>query len=338
MEYNKHFEALLTENSSQDIFLSLMNNLSNGLHEYWNIAEKILQGSRVKANPPEPEYFSLEKNFFSLVFLYSFYRAGISSDRRVLYAGVNQCLRGMVTGCDNILDDEYKKTLDTTLPEKSYRFRSVLDIMISDRVLFHLLQNQAVNGEILDNTVGKAVNESLRSLLKSGAQEASEEDGVNEFLKPESVLLDVHHYKTGLLFQSPWAVPSVIEENGIRNQFDSMKKALYDIGMGCQIMDDMVDFARDISMKRHNYVASLIFHGDTKEKRMMQDKMSAGKIDENDCKFAENFPEALREAVTVSSKYLKRGVANLFKDEHMFMEDFAVNFITKQIGAETFFQ
>jgi hypothetical protein len=118
---------------------SLDRELAEGLGRYWSIAGGILEGSSVRLIPPDPASASIESNLFSLLFLYSYLQAGIPAPRRVFYAAVNQCLRGMVTGCDNLLDDEYKKTLDTDLPPSGTRFRSVLDIMVSDRVLFELL-------------------------------------------------------------------------------------------------------------------------------------------------------------------------------------------------------
>ncbi len=337
MQNIDHIKSFLSKNHSSNIFNSLMENLNKGLLEYWSTAEKILDGSGVKLKKPESDYFSLEKNFFSLIFLYSYYRAGISTDRIVLYATINQCLRGMVTGCDNILDDEYKKTIDTDLPEKGYKFRSVLDIMTSDRILFHILQKRALQGDISYESVEIAVNESLRCLLQSGAQEASEEEGVGEFLKPEIVLSGIHHYKTGILFQSPWAIPSVLEDKKIQSLTD-IKKSLYDIGMGCQIMDDMVDLAMDINMKRHNYVASLIFHSNTSEKNLMEEDITKGTIQSTDCSYLEKFPLAMQNAAKVSYEYLKRGTELLFKDEHLFMRNFAINFVTKQIGAESLFK
>jgi hypothetical protein len=120
-------------------FELLEDELSEALSLYWSTAEEILQKSGVKLLPPAADYFRLGENFFSALFLYSYHRAGIPRRRRILYAAVNQCLRGMVTGCDNILDDEYKKTLVTDLPQQAWQFRSVLDIMVSDRVLFKIL-------------------------------------------------------------------------------------------------------------------------------------------------------------------------------------------------------
>ncbi|UCG07989.1 MAG: class 1 isoprenoid biosynthesis enzyme, partial [Desulfobacterales bacterium] len=209
-------------------------------------------------DPPDG-YFSLEKNFFSALFLYSYHRAGIARSRRIIYAALNQCLRGMVTGCDNILDDEYKKTLETDLPEQGVRFRSVVDIMVSDRVLFEILLREFKNNGLSYSKVLKANAASLHALIRSGAQEASEENGIYNILTPQQVLASVHHFKTGLLFQCPWAIPRVIEGCG-KEEVNFILEALYQIGMGCQIMDDMVDLASDLKRQRHNYVASVIYH------------------------------------------------------------------------------
>jgi hypothetical protein len=94
-----------------DLLAQLVDELSTALSIYWRTAARILRASGVNLLDPPDGYFSLEKNFFSALFLYSYHRAGISKSRRVTYAAVNQCSRGMVTGCDNILDDEYKKPL-----------------------------------------------------------------------------------------------------------------------------------------------------------------------------------------------------------------------------------
>ncbi len=176
--------------------------LQKGLRCYWNVAKTIMNGSTVHLIEPDTITFSLERNFFSALFMYSYYRAGIAEDRRILYASVNQCLRGMVTGCDNILDDEYKKTLETDLPDQAHRFRSVLDIMVSDRALFKILLDYCRLHNLPMEKLAQASNASLHSLLLSGVQEASEEGGINERLLPEEILAKVHHFKTGVLFVS----------------------------------------------------------------------------------------------------------------------------------------
>jgi len=195
---------------SQDLS-TLEAELQTGLKRFWSAAATTLEGSTIQLIPPDQAMLSLANNFFSTLFLYSYYRSDIPSERRILYAAVNQCLRGMVTGCDNLLDDEYKATLKTDLPQQAHRFRSVLDIMVADRVLFTLLSNHCSDNGLPAELAVQACNTSLQALALSGKQEASEEGGISERLIPGQILSDIHHYKTGILFQSTWAIPCLFE-------------------------------------------------------------------------------------------------------------------------------
>ncbi|TAN61037.1 hypothetical protein EPN18_07430 [bacterium] len=312
--------------------------IAEGLSSYWETAGQILGDSGIKLLNPPDGFFSLERNFFSALFIYSYYRAGIPRSRRVLYALVNQCLRGMVTGCDNILDDEYKKTLDTDLPENGVRFRSVIDIMVSDRVLFHALSKAHENGVLSADDVLRASAATLKALGRSGAEEASEEGGVTGILEPEDILKRIHHYKTGMLFQCPWAVPKVLErsDNVLARE---VLGALYSVGMGCQIFDDMADMASNIDESRHNYVVSLIRHGaDAAERGKLDAFMSKGLnlTNEEKKKLVLEFPSARALAVSKALAYLENGLANLFGDDHRFMVEPATAFLIRRIGVERF--
>jgi hypothetical protein len=141
---------------------------------------------------------ALKKQLLFRSFFYSYHRAAIPQPRRVLYSAVNQCLRGMVTGCDNLLDDEYKKMLETELPEQGYRFRSILDIMASDRILFQILLESGPEHRLTREQVLSASADSLQSLGRNGAQEASEENGIHLILKPDEILKSVHHHTTAI--------------------------------------------------------------------------------------------------------------------------------------------
>lgn len=107
---------------------------------------------------------------------------------------------------------------------------------------------------------------SLHALLASGVQEASEEGGAGEILTPEQILNEIHPLKTGILFQAPWVLPELLENlNG--NHITRTKEGLFQIGMGCQILEDMVDLSMDTQLNRHNYVASLIWYGNNASER-----------------------------------------------------------------------
>lgn len=310
--------------------------LTEALERYWSIADGILQGSKVRLNATDPATMSIESNLFSLLFLYSYLKAGIPGSRRVFYAAVNQCLRGMVTGCDNLLDDEYKKTLDTDLPLSGTRFRSVLDIMVSDRVLFELLSDARERGELSAAQLKSASSASLHGLLASGVEEAGEEAGVADRLPPDDVLHVVHHSKTGLLFQCPWSLPALLEDIDSDTQARTTR-ALYHVGIGCQVLDDMVDLAADLRNSRHNYVASLIYHdADRVEHARLQDWLGQQSASRNDANLLDKFPRACERAAATARSYLETGTRELFTDEHRSFAQPVQAVLIERIGATHF--
>ena len=312
----------------------LQKELEAALSRYWQAAARILQSSGIKLSNPPAGYLSLTKNFLSALFLYSYQRADIVASRRIMYATINQCLRGMVTGCDNILDDEYKKTLETDLPDQGVRFRSVVDIMVSDRILFEILLNELKDNKLSYSKVLKSNAASLHALLGSGVQEASEESGIDRILTPREVLASVHHFKTGLLFQSPWAIPRALENCG-KEKVTFILEALYKIGMGCQIMDDMVDLASDLRLRRHNYVASVIFHEfDASHWKRLNSLASCEPAAGEKKELLSEFPEALAVIQDAAFEYLKEGLGGLFAADHQVFVGPTILFLSKRIGTE----
>jgi hypothetical protein len=301
--------------------------LRAGLELYWNRAHIILDNSGVNLAAPGPNYYQLRHNFFSAIFLLSFQRAGISPARRICYVAVDQCLRGMVTGCDNILDNEYKMTLDTDL--KGTRFRSIVDIMVSDRILFDILLDVHEQGAVPLALVRRAHAASLQALTRSGAQEASEEQGIVTVLAPERILEEIHHLKTGLLFQCVWAIPLVLEPE-LRAVAGPLSEALYRIGMGCQVLDDMVDLKADIADQRHNYLASLIVH-----RAQDQDAAKAELARAVDTRtLLEGHPQARQEATRQALSYLGQGLRTLLGPDGAALVPAAIHFLVQRIGAQ----
>lgn len=318
----------------KDIFAMLEEELSSALSMYWEIAGGILEGSGVRLLDPPSGYLSIENNFFSALFLYSYCRAGIKKSRRIIYSAMNQCLRGMVTGCDNLLDNEYKKTLITDLPEGGTKFRSVLDIMVSDRVLFELSLNSFKEKEkILASSIM-----SLQGLVRSGYQEAAEESGIDEILLPDSVINEIHHYKTGILFNCPWAVPSVIEELD-EGMVKYLNNSLYRIGIGCQIMDDMADVISDVHTGRHNYIASLIYHESGAESYKLLRSMASEET-ENYTRgdVYMKFGSARNKACLKARSYLSEGFRDLFEEKYRWLVESAIVFLAGRIGVDKYFQ
>lgn len=303
--------------------------LRQGLERFWEVAATILEDGAVRLVSPEPTMFSLKRNFFTTLFLYSYYRAGIPTERRILYTAVNQCLRGMVTGCDNLLDDEYKVTLETNLPPQAHRFRSVLDIMVADRALFALLANHCRGHNLSMEMAVQASAASLQALARSGAQEASEEGGISERLGPDDVLDQVHRYKTAMLFQSTWAVPLVFEkELGVAAH--TAQQALYDIGIGCQILDDIVDLTADLRDRRHNYVASILVSQDDAGQWRRVQALATEAVGSD--RFYDEFPHVRPRMTEVAMHHLEGGLRALFFERHQGLVRPAAAFIAERIG------
>lgn len=337
MNFMENSNTAFTESKIQDFSNFLQDELKEGLTLYWNSADEILDRSHVKLYRPSEDYFSLENNFFSTLFLYSYFRAGFPKSKRILFVAMNQCLRGMVTGCDNILDNEYKKTLDTELPTNAAKFRSILDIMVSDRILVTIMHKGYQGGEFSFDHILQANTASLHALLQSGVQEASEEEGAGKILKPEEVLSKIHPLKTGILFQAPWVIPELIENKNLKFICE-IKKGLFQIGMGCQILDDMVDLSMDTQMNRHNYVASLIRHGNNlMEQKTLKKVLTKDCHDHYDPDFLFNFPDAKKASTKKALSLLQDGTEMLFDKEHKFMIPYSIDFFVKRIGAHRFF-
>lgn len=149
-----------------DTYKALAEELCRGLALFRETAETILHGSTIHLMTQEPDDTAIHKHFFTALFLYSYYRAGILPERRIIYTALNQCLRGMVTGCDNLLDDEYKVTLDTDLPASSRKFRSIIDIMVSNRAVASIL-DKGFGHTLSRHELIEATFESLRTLTIS---------------------------------------------------------------------------------------------------------------------------------------------------------------------------
>jgi hypothetical protein len=315
---------------SQDLS-TLEAELQTGLKRFWSAAATTLEGSTIQLIPPDQAMLSLANNFFSTLFLYSYYRSDIPSERRILYAAVNQCLRGMVTGCDNLLDDEYKVTLKTDLPQQAHRFRSVLDIMVADRVLFTLLSHHCSDNGLPAELAVQACNTSLQALALSGKQEASEEGGISERLIPGQILSDIHHYKTGILFQSTWAIPCLFE-NKLSQETLSTQQALYQIGIGCQLLDDITDLFTDLQEHRHNYVASVIFH---EEPQHVRDHLQAAiSANQPQTTFYVACPDLVARMRSKAMTTLEQGLGGLFLDRHQQAIRPAAAFIAQRIGVD----
>ncbi|MBE0585975.1 MAG: polyprenyl synthetase family protein [Desulfofustis sp.] len=170
----------------------------------------------------------------------------------------------------------------------------------------------------------------MHSLLYSGAQEATEEGGISARLRPEKILSHIHHYKTGVLFQCTWAIPGVFEDT-VSSTALAVQEALYRIGMGCQILDDMVDLNTDRRDNHHNYVLSTIFHEESPYVWRQLESMDPSRS-VND--FYREFPELHARMKAKALLSLEGGLHELFFAHHDFLVQPAITFIAERIGVQ----
>jgi geranylgeranyl pyrophosphate synthase len=171
-------------------------------------------------------------------------------------------------------------------------------------------------------------------MTRSGVQEASEEGGITAILKPDDLLQTVHHYKTGILFQCPWDIPLSIETFN-ESDIKPLLEGLYSIGMGCQIMDDMVDFISDIEGKRHNFMVSLIYYSPQAiEKCRLQELSSARGQQQLTVDLTKDFPDSVLKATEIAHRFLENGLNQLFSEQHRFLVEPSIQFLEKRIGVD----
>jgi hypothetical protein len=201
----------------------------------------------------------LQKNFFSILFL-SVYRAiGIPPERRLFYGVINHCLRGIVTGTDNLLDNEYKEMLPFSFAEEAFRFKSVMHILLFDRFLFQYPLQKRTALAIDTEQVLLLQKELFAALVPIGAGEAMEERGIEQILTPEEILQSVHLYKGGKLLCLSFVAPFLLEKE-MNGQLAVTEQAIFSIGLSLQVIDDLTDFYEDVAARNHNYLVSVIEH------------------------------------------------------------------------------
>jgi len=259
---------------------------------------------------PWPRLNHLEyarKNFFSTLFLSIYRSLDIPAERRMLYGMINHCLRGLVTGTDNLLDDEYKEMLPLNFPEEAIRFKSVMHILLFDRILFQTLESAATGLE--QQQIQHLQRELFKALVPIGAEEAQEEGGVREILSPAEILRSVHMYKGGKLLCLAFVAPQILETRG-RERLRLADQGIYSIGMALQVIDDLTDFYEDIQARNHNYLlSSIYFYGNGEEREALATALKQRNIAGPD--LVSTYPESLNRVMEEAIGEALRGFSLL---------------------------
>jgi hypothetical protein len=184
--------------------------------------------------------------------------------------------------------------------------RQVVAVMAADRVLAEIVLEYASAGGVSQQAAGRLMTESLRCLLPSAAQEATEEGGIKDRPDPEHVLNVIHRLKTGLLFNVAFTGPDIAEPALDLSRTGKLKEALMQFGLGCQLLDDVRDMARDLVEKRHNYLLSWLAHNEPET----LSRLASGTVDVSDRLYLQ-VPQAAIPAASRGFNMMKEGLVSL---------------------------
>lgn len=254
------------------------------------------------------EFYALKKNLFSTLFQSVYHLLKIPESRRLLYGKLNHLFRIWVTSADNLLDNEDKIVVPIEIAGSSRVMRQVISVMLADRIL-NAVTDQAVHDRTLtENQASLLSQKTLEVLLPSAAEEASEENGITHRPDADYVLNTIHRLKTGLLFHVPFLCPDTIETDLDKKTLTLCKEGLMSFGIGCQILDDIRDIAKDHLEKRHNYVLSKLFADNPLYITKLNDIESVIGVDSN---IFNLFPDVVHPAADKALQYLTDGLLSL---------------------------
>ncbi|MBM4102444.1 MAG: hypothetical protein FJ263_00125 [Planctomycetes bacterium] len=205
------------------------------------------------------EFYSIRKNLFSTLFQSVYPLLKIEEPRRLLYGKLNHLFRIWVTSADNLLDNEDKIVVPMEIAGSSRVMRQVISILLADRILRNITDEAVRNKVLREEEASLLTHRSLQILLPSAAEEGSEEDGITHRPNAGYVLNTIHRLKTGLLFHIPFLGPDTIEKELDKETLTLCKQGLMNFGLGCQILDDIRDIAKDYLEMRHNYILSMVY-------------------------------------------------------------------------------
>ena len=255
------------------------------------------------------EMFAFRRNLFSTIFQAVYGVLELTPGRRRFHAQLNYLFRLWVTSADNLLDNEDKRVLPVVMPGGSHIMRQVVGIMAGDRILFRLLARAVADGVISAADAAWFADESLRVLLPSAAEEGAEEAGVTERPDPEYVLHTIHLLKTGLLFQLPFAGLGRLSPLPDLERLEQCRRALTSFGIGCQLLDDVRDMARDYVDKRHNYLLSDISFNHRTELQARLERLVPGLTP--DSRIYAEFPDVVHPVAVRARELILDGLLGL---------------------------
>lgn len=220
-----------------------------------------------KADPTAPIDLAFIQEFFFLILFRSVLQTlGVTSDGLTLCSELNFCIKGTITAADNLFDDQDKSLLPLEAGPGA-RFRSILQLLVFERLASRAVDRGVQAGSISRSSAGQFQRELLSRMAAIGSLEGSEEGGVDGVLKPDVMIEQVHRVRGGALFELAFVAPRLLEVSVEAGVLSRAQRAIARLGTAFQIVDDLTDFEFDMTRGSHNLLVSQITHGGSVEER-----------------------------------------------------------------------
>ncbi len=190
------------------------------------------------------------------IFFYSIYESlGFTELQRKFCGILNNCLRLIITGADNLLDGDDNHYLEFLKIKKSRIMKSVFDLLLAEKIICSILADYAYTHNLFNpSNIIEIQSEIFKQLTGSGINEAEETQLSQLKSTPEEIISLVHHFKSGKLFTMPFIAAKAIVNNP---KLIKTESAIYDFGIAVQLLDDISDISEDYSGNKPNYILSL---------------------------------------------------------------------------------
>ena len=207
-------------------------------------------------NLTEKEY--VQKNFFSILMLLilDFNKIEyLKSQGLIIHA-----IRNIITSTDNIIDSENKGNLDIVKLENPV-LKNIMSLIIANEIMDREL-SKISKPENINNIKSKL----LKSIYEIAKGKEIRKIKDNKIMEYDEVIDKIHTKIGGELLVLSMIVPSELYQN---KKLSNFKKALFEIGLSLQLLDDIIDIKEDYLANTQNAFYSYLIENSISNSEIM---------------------------------------------------------------------
>mgnify|MGYP003601860582 CR=1 FL=1 len=260
----------------------------------------------------------LKKNFLSIIMLLILV---FNKMKHLKNHGLMiHAIRNIITNTDNLIDCEDKGNMNIT-KLKNPVLKNVMSLLIADEILERELAKicKTENIYIIKQNLLKSIYE-----IAKGEEIRKVKNG--EIMGYDEVIDKIHTKIGGELLAVSMVVPHELSKN---EKLYNLKKALFEIGLSLQLLDDIVDIKEDYLAETQNAFYSYLIENEISEVEIT-DFIKSEKMTENIKKLYEKIvKKSINQGLSGFEMFEKNGLEIGYKEGIVLME-----FMFKNRGME----